>query len=55
MANLKIYKQIKGILEEARSKAYRTVNFIMVQAYWNIGRIIVEEEQKGKKRANETC
>ena len=23
----------------------------MVEAYWNIGRIIVEEEQKGEKRA----
>ena len=24
----------------------------MVEAYWNIGRVIVEEEQKGKKRAD---
>ena len=24
----------------------------MVAAYWNIGKIIVEEEQKGKKRAD---
>ena len=30
---------------------YRAVNFTMVQAYWNIGRIIVEEEQKGKTKA----
>ena len=27
-------------------------NFAMVQAYWNIGRIIVEEEQKGKTKAD---
>ena len=45
------YQNIKGILEEARNKAYRTVNFVMVQAYWQIGRIIVEQEQKGKERA----
>lgn len=45
------YQKIKGILEEARSNIYRQVNFIMVQAYWNVGRIIMDEEQKGQKRA----
>ncbi len=29
----------------------RTVNFAMVRAYWEIGRIIVEEEQSGKEKA----
>ncbi len=51
MANIRLYKKIKNILEEARSKTYRTVNFIMVKTYWNIGRLIVEEEQKGKAKA----
>lgn len=46
-----VYSGIKKILEEARSTAYRTVNFAMVQAYWNIGWVIVEEEQKGKSKA----
>jgi predicted nuclease of restriction endonuclease-like (RecB) superfamily len=45
------YLSIKGILEKARSTAYRAVNVAMVQAYWEIGRIIVEEEQKGAERA----
>jgi len=45
------YQSVKQILEEARKKAYSAVNFAMVQAYWNIGRIIVEEEQKGKAKA----
>ena len=49
--NNKCYLKIKSILEEARHNAYRHVNFVMVQAYWNIGREIVEEEQKGKQRA----
>ena len=44
-------KAIHQILETARSNAYRAVNFAMVKAYWEIGRIIVEEEQKGEKRA----
>ena len=47
----KTYSTIRSILENARSNVYRTVNFVMVQAYWNIGKIIVEEEQKGKEKA----
>ncbi|MGD9107700.1 MAG: PDDEXK nuclease domain-containing protein [Gammaproteobacteria bacterium] len=45
------YLQIKNVLDEARSKIYRQINSVMVQAYWNIGRIIVEEEQQGKAKA----
>lgn len=45
------YSNIKQILETARNNVYRAVNFQMVQAYWNIGRVIVEEEQKGRDRA----
>ena len=47
-----VYLKIRKILETSRSQAYRAVNVAMVQAYWNIGRIIVEEEQKGKIRAD---
>jgi predicted nuclease of restriction endonuclease-like (RecB) superfamily len=46
-----LYRDIRGILESARAGAYRAVNFGMVQAYWHVGRLIVEHEQKGKKRA----
>src|SRR5437868_1848290 len=45
------YGKIKVILAEARHRAYQAVNFAMVQAYWEIGRAIVEEEQRGKERA----
>ena len=46
-----IYSQIKETLLLSRSQAYSAVNFAMVQAYWNIGRIIVEHEQNGSLRA----
>ncbi|MCG2710350.1 MAG: PDDEXK nuclease domain-containing protein [Thermodesulfovibrionales bacterium] len=46
-----IYSRVREILETARSSAYRAVNFAMVQAYWHIGREIVEEEQRGKAKA----
>lgn len=46
-----IFQSIKSILQTARDNAYSQVNFIMVEAYWNIGKQIVEEEQKGEDRA----
>src|SRR3989339_169581 len=49
--NDNLYLNIKNILQSARDNAYRQVNFIMVEAYWNIGQQIVEEEQNGKDRA----
>lgn len=45
------YQSVAEILRTARSNAYRAVNFVMVEAYWNVGRMIVEEEQEGKERA----
>src|SRR3989338_2784715 len=47
----KAYSAIKEILETARASVVKSVNFAMVTAYWQIGRVIVEEEQKGAKRA----
>ena len=47
-----LFGRIVDILEEARSHVARTVNGAMVVAYWLIGREIVEEEQKGQKRAD---
>ena len=41
--------EIKKILKNARQKAYIAVNSAMVEAYWKIGRRIVEEEQSGKE------
>src|SRR4030042_2084681 len=45
------YDDIRKILTQARNKAYTAVNVVMVEAYWNVGRRIVEEEQKGKYKA----
>lgn len=47
----KLYSNVKQVLEDARSNVYRAANFAMVQAYWHIGKLIVEEEQGGKERA----
>jgi len=47
-----IYSEIKEALLLSRNQAYSAVNFAMVQAYWQIGRIIVEHEQNGNTRAD---
>ena len=47
-----IYSEIKETLLSSRNQAYAAVNFAMVQAYWQIGRIIVEHEQGGNMRAD---
>jgi len=44
--------RIREILAESRSRAHRAVNAAMLGAYWHIGREIVEEEQRGKERAD---
>src|SRR5215475_12259536 len=46
-----VYTRIRQILESARATAARSVNTAQVVANWLIGREIVEEEQRGKKRA----
>ena len=45
------HSDIKNILEQARSKTRSAVNSAMVEAYWLIGRRIVEEEQQGQHKA----
>lgn len=47
-----LYTEIKETLLQSRNQAYSAVNFAMVQAYWQIGRIIVEHEQNGNLRAD---
>ena len=42
---------IKAILAAAKQQVYSAVNTAMVQAYWLIGKRIVEQEQHGKERA----
>lgn len=45
-------REIKQIVAEARQKAYSAINSAMVEAYWQMGKRIVEEEQQGKERAD---
>jgi len=45
------YEKIIKIIQETKNKIYLSANSLMVHAYWNIGKTIVEEEQQGQEKA----
>lgn len=49
--NDELYSQIASVLSKSRQFVVSTVNTTMVRSYFEIGRIIVENEQNGKSRA----
>ena len=49
-AERELFDGIREVLSRARDKAYTAVNFAMVEAYWNVGKLIVEK-QGGSERA----
>lgn len=46
-----LVEAIAGQIEQARNQVRQSVNSAMVQSYWQIGRLIVEQEQQGENRA----
>ena len=54
MSNIDIIflQKVSGILEDARKNVKTAVNLSMVYSYYEIGRIIVEEEQNGHEKAD---
>ncbi|MBI4882312.1 MAG: DUF1016 domain-containing protein, partial [Planctomycetes bacterium] len=46
-----LFERVADIIEAARGHVARSVNTAMVNAYWHIGREIVEVEQRGQARA----
>ncbi|WP_269242436.1 PDDEXK nuclease domain-containing protein [Flavobacterium limnophilum] len=51
LQNKMLFQQVVELLQNARQQVLRTVNTTMVCTYFEIGRMIVEEEQSGKDRA----
>lgn len=48
----RFFAEVASILQTGRKAAYASVNAIMAATYWQIGRRIVEQEQKGASRAD---
>lgn len=43
-SEINIYENIRTTVSEAKKKVYSTVNFVMVETYWNIGKQICEAQ-----------
>jgi len=49
---MSIVTSIKQIIIDSRSRVFRMVNATLLETYWKIGQIIVEDEQKGNLKAD---
>ena len=47
-----LLNRVSTLLQEARRKTVHQINTVITETYWHIGQLIVEEEQKGKERAD---
>lgn len=46
-----LYTEISLVVSQAKQRVYQNSNKILLQMYWQIGKLIVEDEQKGKAKA----
>lgn len=46
-----LYSQLEKLIQQARQNIVQAVNLTMVATYYEIGKIIVENEQEGEERA----
>ena len=42
---------VRSIIENGRKKSYDTIIRTSIKTFWDVGKRIIEEEQKGKTRA----
>ncbi|AZA92461.1 Uncharacterized conserved protein [Chryseobacterium nakagawai] len=46
-----LFQSVKEIIRQSREKIFRIANSTLLLSYWQIGKLIVEDEQQGKERA----
>jgi len=51
ITNTNLIENLKSIIISSRVEIVQSVNTVMVQTYWNIGKSLVEDEQQGNTRA----
>lgn len=49
--NNNIYQSIREIISLSRQRVYRIANSVLLETYWQIGKLIVEDEQQGNTKA----
>lgn len=47
-----LFSEIREIILQSRQRVFRIANSVLLETYWEIGRVIIEDEQKGKDRAD---
>ena len=51
VASGRLYRAVRSVIQEAHGVVSRVANWAMVEANWRVGFLIVEDEQKGKRKA----
>jgi predicted nuclease of restriction endonuclease-like (RecB) superfamily len=46
-----LFSEIKEIILQSRQRVFRIANSVLLETYWQIGILIIEDEQQGSKRA----
>jgi hypothetical protein len=47
-----LYTAVSLVIAEARKRSYTSVNTILLETYWKVGKLICEDEMHGEKRAH---
>lgn len=46
-----LFSEIKELILLSRQRVFRMANSVLLETYWQIGKLIIEDEQQGKERA----
>lgn len=49
--NQPLYSSIAKIIVDAKTTVYKSNNSILLKMYWEIGKLIIDDEQDGEIRA----
>ena len=47
----KLYQAVRRVIQDAHRAVSRCANSAMVETYWRVGYLIVEDEQQGRRKA----
>ena len=47
----KLYQAVRRVIQDAHRAVSRCANSTMVETYWRVGYLIVEDEQQGRRKA----
>ena len=48
---MQLFETVKAIILQSKERVFRLANSALLETYWNIGKLIIEEEQAGNAKA----